>query len=122
MLGTGFITIIFGGLLPLMPLMLWDLFTLGNSPYPVIGSFVIACIVDAVGVYLFWVFAAKAMPLECYHMPLWFMQILIMQMPMLKPLLSRDALKARAKMRAAELHKQFLSEVAGDLRLHPLVA
>ena len=96
-----------GGLIPLMILLTWELFTAASSPYPTLAGVVLAHVLISNGCWhMWWTFLLEVMPLEVYHCPRWYIKLSAGQLPLLKARLDRKALKPHAERRAAELRKR----------------
>ena len=95
-----------GGLLPLLILLTWELFTAASSPYPTLAGLVLVMLISSGCWHMWWTFLLDEMPLEVYHCPSWYIKMNANQLPLLKARLNRKALKPHAERRAAELRKR----------------
>ena len=84
-------------------ILVWQCFTAATSPYPLIGSLVLAQVGNNFVAIQAAHFTADAMPLEFYHWPQWIRQSVSGWGPGIKKKLSNPVLEAAARKRAAEL-------------------
>ena len=109
---TGFLFFFFAlvGFIPLCVLVFWRLFNLARSPYMVIGAIGVTQILQLVTNHFSLKFMVQALPLEIYHTPRWFReQCKNVMGPLLRGMLSDDALRPAAERRAAELRARYSS-------------
>ena len=100
--------VVFGVIYPYCFLLFWQLFTVAESPYPLIGAAVLAWTLHAVFIRFNWNFHIEGMALELWHLPSWMMAFIrfVLSTVLLGHLASRltdKALEPAAKKRAAEL-------------------
>ena len=68
-LGMVFNLAIFGALLPVVPVVIWHMFDVASSPYPMIGVSLLSYLIANRLVTAIWTFHIEAMALEIYHLP-----------------------------------------------------
>ena len=103
--------------MPTILLVCWQTFTIGASPYPLIGTLVLNTVIQNGTGNFFWRLALESLSLEVYHMPRWFLGIGKQQAPWLRHLMDEKALKAAAERRAAKLRSRVIDvgDIPGDV-------
>ena len=115
-LGSMFVMLVFCGIVPFFFLLFWEVFTNATSPYPLLLALLVVWSSVMFVTHNNWRFHMKAMALELYHLPRWFLlAVRIGFVPHLASQLSFEALEPAAKARAAELRARLgIAEGAGS--------